>query len=85
MLNDNTNYLQEHADFLQLMMNAHVNKPTEEDMADEELSHSIKFGDGDVWTTKGLANLFIISFLPFVGNLYIILMCYEMAKMVPKL
>ena len=46
-------YPQEHSDFLQLMMNAHVNKPTEEDMADEELSQSIKFGDGDVWSTKG--------------------------------
>ena len=46
-------YLQEHSDFLQLMMNAHVNKPTAEDMADEELSQSIKFGDGDVWSTKG--------------------------------
>ena len=39
-----------------MMMNAHVNKPTEEDMADEELSQSIKFADGDVWTTKGLLN-----------------------------
>ena len=58
---DNPNYLQERSDFLQLMMNAHVNKPTEEDMADEELSHSIKFGDGDAWTTKGseIFSLFI--------------------------
>ena len=34
-------------------MNAHVNTPTAEDMADEELSHSVKFADGGVWTTKG--------------------------------
>ena len=35
------------------MMNSHVNKPTAEDMADKELSQSIQYSDGDVWTTKG--------------------------------